>query len=53
MRRRAFPPSGRLFLGKRYESEAEYRRARDAHATRRRRLLALVQRDDSDGEGRR
>ncbi|WP_174396623.1 hypothetical protein [Mycolicibacterium sphagni] len=47
MRRRIEPSAGRLFLGKRYETEAEYHRARQAWQARRHRLLALVRPSDA------
>lgn len=57
MRRRVVEPSdGWLFLGKRYATRAEYRRAVDADRERRRRILQSMGGEygdvfDSAGEG--
>ncbi|GJN97847.1 hypothetical protein NJB1907f44_21620 [Mycobacterium marinum] len=50
MRRRPIDLAGFLFNGKRYATEAEYQRSVDAWRERRRRLLALVSRDDAERE---
>ncbi|BCI85263.1 hypothetical protein PJI17_27075 [Mycobacterium kansasii] len=50
MRRRPVDPLlGFLFNGRRYSTPVAYRRAVDAWAERRRRLLALINRDDERG----